>query len=44
MIKQFDNIKLSVAESESKLYETVCKKFGRKVSGFRILKKSLDAR
>lgn len=44
MIKQFDNIKIDVFESEQKLFEIACKKFGRKVSDFRIIKKSLDAR
>lgn len=44
MIKQFDNIKLSISQSDQKLYEIACKKFGRKVNDFKIIKKSLDAR
>ena len=44
MIKRFDNVKLSPAQSESELLKLAEKKLGAKVKYFKIIKKSLDAR
>lgn len=44
MIKQFDNIKISVLRPQSDLLKLAERKLGAHIKYFRILKKSLDAR
>ncbi len=44
MIVRLDNVKLNITDGEEKLLEIACKKLGRQVGYFKIIKKSLDAR